>query len=618
LKNYTHYTKPQKPYFNLSEFLFFPVAPLLAIAVLSYLILYFLGSIAAIIAMVAVAFVGNTIYQGFKGFSPNGGNSRRRPTLAGSVFPFLIILGSELIVSIGPYIVVTSQKTGIFYNWYFVGWLFVVLGIPTLYFMIRELTYARLVAFQEKHFIPLHLSITHDAELLVYIEKIAFLNTQKKLSGHVDINDYVALPHPDQFRRLSQEDRNRYYYSRIFSDTVHLPKETNRMLLVWYTATENVYYQGEIDFPYSKIFHEKNDTSSTQPITLSIREEGRIQLYHRGGTIVEPATISALPQNKKKDGRYIHWSRQNNTIEQEEFPMMLERVKQRTLLADFVCNWQLTGSSLEGHNLLIETVQTHEDFGNSVAPDLFVRRTLPIQMTFSYERYSWISFYIDAEKLYEQLKNAKLTNTDITFDISLNIEKGDASLLIKSGDTEFPFTAFEKKIAPQSLETVQELFQKTQAEKAKNDLWKRIFELIQRKAYNEAQELCTEALRQYPNFVLIYFYEARLLWYTQGYEASYAQESYFLEKTKYNPFALARIYNHYGCLLDEQKRYPEALSYFEKAAATYPEEIIYTANIAEIYYRMENHQKALHYADECTLKGYTSDIISEILALRNA
>lgn len=72
-----------------------------------------------------------------------------------------------------------------------------------------------------------------------------------------------------------------------------------------------------------------------------------------------------------------------------------------------------------------------------------------------------------------------------------------------------------------------------------------------------------------------------------------------------------------GCLLDEEKRYGEALTYFEKASAAYPDEIMYKANIAEIYYKLNDPAQALRYADECISKGYTSDMISKIMALRD-
>ncbi len=619
LKNYTHYRKAEEPYFNLSELLFFPVTPLAVVAVVSYILLFFLGLFPTIVVNVIAAIVANTIYLGLRNFSPNGG-TRRKTDFVETLPTFFIILGLEFIINVGVYIVVTYQKTGVFYGWFFYGWLFVVLGIPILYFLTRHLAYLHLLGFQNRCFKSLYLSVAYDAELQVYIEKIAFLNTKKKLAGQPYIDGHVVLPYPEQLKAMSLEDRNRYLYGRIFSETIYIPIDTDRLVLSWYSLTENIYYQDEIEFPYSKLFYEENNhTPNTRikPITLSIREEGRIGLYSREGTIIEPVTFKGVPADESKKRKVLgfttyEWLQKKS----DNNHVLLEQVKRRSRLSGFVCNWQLTGHGLERHDTEVDLVQTYEDFGRTIVPDTFVKRPLPIQIELSYDRYSWAIFYIDPEQLYELLQATGHTGSDISIEVNLDIEQGEASLSIKSGDVLLPFTAFEKKIAPHSLEVVQGKFQKEKKEKKKHELPVRIYELLQQQAYSEAQTLCTSGLEQYPDFLLLYFYEARILWYTQGYEASYAKESYFIAKTHEDAFALGRIYNHYGCLLDEQNRYREALSYFEKAAATHPKEVIYQSNIAEMYYRMQDTKQALHYADECTRRGHTSDIISEILALR--
>ncbi|PTB97395.1 hypothetical protein C9994_03140 [Marivirga lumbricoides] len=67
-------------------------------------------------------------------------------------------------------------------------------------------------------------------------------------------------------------------------------------------------------------------------------------------------------------------------------------------------------------------------------------------------------------------------------------------------------------------------------------------------------------------------------------------------------------------MLDEERRYNEALTYLEKAHATYPEEIIYLANTAEIFYKLKAVQQAIAYAKECEAKSYISDIIRKVLS----
>jgi hypothetical protein len=76
---------------------------------------------------------------------------------------------------------------------------------------------------------------------------------------------------------------------------------------------------------------------------------------------------------------------------------------------------------------------------------------------------------------------------------------------------------------------------------------------------------------------------------------------------------LAQIYNHYGCLYDEEKRYGEALERFKKAYASYPQQLFYLANIAEIHYKLKDAKQALHFAQECIAKEFTSDMVAEII-----
>ena len=59
--------------------------------------------------------------------------------------------------------------------------------------------------------------------------------------------------------------------------------------------------------------------------------------------------------------------------------------------------------------------------------------------------------------------------------------------------------------------------------------------------------------------------------------------------------------------------YEKALPYFEKAAALFPEEIIYMANIAETYYKLKRPAKAIYLAKETQKRGYISDIMNEII-----
>jgi len=635
LKAYTSYTKAEPPFFNLSEFLTLPVLPLTAVAVVSYPILYFLGLVPMLVVNVLIAFVATGIYHGFKNATPNGAHSRSRAVpgyiVMLSLLPtFLVILGAELTVNAGMYILVTYQKTGVFYGWYFCAWMFVVFGIPGLYFFAQHLSYRRLLYFQARHFRPLSLSIIWDAELQIYMEEIVFLNTERKLLGNAFVNDRPAMRRAAT-RIMSLKERNAYLYNTVFATTVHIPKDADRLRISWYSVTEDCWYQEEIGFPFQKLVYIENnyplDQSKllrgerTDPVTLSLGEGGRVHLYNREYAVIEPVYLKPVPADEAKKKALLGFTMyewlQDNTEKLEDSRVLLERVRQRSLLSDFACRWQVTGSGLEEHVLTAYDVRGGTDNGREAGFHILEMRFLPLMLEFSYACYRWARLHIDAEKLCGLLQTTGCAGADISFEINLDVEKGDVSFSVKCSGVVLPFTAFEKEIVSDSLSVVKKKIRKAKEKNTKNELLKRVYELIQQKAFAEAQELCRTTLEQYPEFALMYFYEARLLWYTQGYDASYAREEFFVEKTKGDPYALARIYNHYGCLLDEEKRYQEALTCFEKASATYPDEIMYKANIAEIYYKLNDPGQALRYADECVSKGYASDMISEIMALRS-
>lgn len=111
----------------------------------------------------------------------------------------------------------------------------------------------------------------------------------------------------------------------------------------------------------------------------------------------------------------------------------------------------------------------------------------------------------------------------------------------------------------------------------------------------------------------VYFLKARLLWLREGIPAYLAQQETFVEKASHDAVALARLYNLTGCALDVEKRYEEALPYFKKAALTHPQEPMYVANVAEIYYKLQMPKEALKHAKAAQASGNKGGIVEEII-----
>ena len=147
----------------------------------------------------------------------------------------------------------------------------------------------------------------------------------------------------------------------------------------------------------------------------------------------------------------------------------------------------------------------------------------------------------------------------------------------------------------------------------KRSLYKEAWDLVASKQYDLAQEKCDTIKAIDPRFGFAYFLEARLVYYKEGIEACYAKKDYFISKTQDEPAALAHIYNNYGCLTDQELRYDESLSYFEKASLSNPKEGLYVCNLAEIYCKLNNPKKAMEAAEKSKKLGHESSTLNAIL-----
>lgn len=585
-----------------------------------------------LLANTCVSVLLTFILHGLKNASPNGSRNvnSQIPGLIVilSLLPtFLVVLGVILMTNVGAYIIVTFQHTGVFYAVYFYIWLFVMLALPVLYFVTLELKYQFLLHYQAYYFTQLSLNIVRDYELLTYDETVIFLQTKKQLLAHAAVTDRKSLECIGKTNIMSVSERNNCLYEPIFSEIIYIPKDTNRLQISWYSAVEDAYYENEIDFPFDKLEYVENkyplDVSKflrgkkAERVTLLIQQGGKVELFNKHQNLLEAIIVKSVDVSAENKKQWMEAL--DSACRVKELPRLINTIMQsksiekRLELLDYVCSWQVSVTGEDRHNVEIKDVRHNYTTSAPIALDSFEQRRLPIFFEIDYRKTTWLYIHIDAEKLYSVIQRSGDLEPILTFDFTLDLENGKVNLLLKNKGAILPFTAWEKQVNEYRWEEVKDMLLENKDFTIKNNILKEIYELILKKNYSGAQQLCKKALEQYPYFPMIYFYEARLLWYTQGFEVSFSKEPYFIEKTKTDPYALAQIYNNYGCLYDEEKRYVEALERFEKAYATYPQQLFYLANIAEIYYKLKDAKQAFHYAKECIEKEFTSDIVDEIV-----
>lgn len=127
-----------------------------------------------------------------------------------------------------------------------------------------------------------------------------------------------------------------------------------------------------------------------------------------------------------------------------------------------------------------------------------------------------------------------------------------------------------------------------------------------------ARQMCEEALREDPSDGQALFLDARLVWFEQSVEASIARAQESLDKTT-DPSGRGRLLNLIGCAMDEQKRWPEAIGWFEQAAQVQPEDGSYVANIAECHHKLGDQENAVKAARLARRRGSKAEILAQIL-----
>ncbi|WP_445456701.1 tetratricopeptide repeat protein [Flavobacterium sp. HNIBRBA15423] len=635
---YKQYKKINEPYFSFNENVVFPGLILLATMVITYFSLYFVGFPFTCFLYLLGSFFINLLFHGLKNATPNGNNYNGRSTGIPGFIVLLSLLPSYLgilsiltIANVGTYLIVQYQKTTVFNDIAFYIWAFVVFGLPVLYYVFRYAKYNYLIYSQAVNYTEISLHIKHDPEFLIKIDEIHFINFNKKRIAKCTFKKDREFESQKTLESLDIAERNKILFFPAFNERVYVPVNTNLVKIAYYSISEDTYYQDEIIFPYNQLIFEENKYplnksktlrgKKTEPLSINFYEKGKIKLFTGSKLLVE-ITLKKDNLKDKKNNEYkeIIGSSENKEIFS---PLLLdtetrERIKKREEIKQKLFNYTLNFDLSHRHLICVYDCNNNEPLRDRFT-DLKIKQTitqnvLPTQLVFycdAFNRTRWLNIHIDTEKLYDIL----MLNTSTIFkiDLTVNIENSSILLKIKTEDKFVEFEHWEKSIDNGSLLDIKKKIKENKKTEQRYHLYNQIYELMEKKEYTKAETICNLAIKQNPNDGMLYFYQARLLFYIHGKKACYDKEAYFIEKTSHDTRALAHIYNNYGCLLDQDLKYKESLSYFEKANELVPEMAIYIANKAEMHYKLKNKNRAFSLAQEAQKKGDTSEIVKEIL-----
>ncbi|ABQ06329.1 tetratricopeptide repeat protein [Flavobacterium johnsoniae] len=627
MKTYRSYKKVDPVYF--SGEIFFPVGLLCAATLISYVLLYFIGLGFAVFFNAALAWCGYFYFYYY-------GRSRAGITLEFLTGVFLLT-AFLLFADYGVYALVQYQKTALFNGLYFSIWLTILLGTPIVYYTYYFGSHYYAKVRLANTYLKASFSVYHDREHLMYIDSIAFINSGKHLISDIEVENNIPFYSDQELAEMEISSKYYHLQQSAFSGLIHIPFDTDRFEISWYSIIEDQYYKINIPFPFNKLKleEEKYPLNESKNIRgqkikrtyLHIYLNGGFKLYNDDKVLLDfstnkPTEISEEEKNEKIITHQLSHKYYNN---KEHFSQLIESIRksnniqERFELKDKSVIWNLEFSGLDENHYLEITDINFRNYKIEKAAAEISPRYLPKKITFVYRGsylFPWLKLHINTQKLNQFIEQVlpddfenrvlfsldfKDSNPkDLVFTISSNAKK----VLFK--DWEIEIDEYRKK------EMDEELLEK-RMDNTKRTLLKEGWDFVFAKNYKAAQKNC-EALQVIdPQYASAYFLEARILWYTKGFETCYSKRDYFIAKTEHEPPVNALIYNNYGCILDRELRYEESLPYFEKAIEINPKEPIFVCNLGEMYYKLKDPAKALKEARKAKMMGYESDMLSEIL-----
>ncbi|MCP2025521.1 tetratricopeptide (TPR) repeat protein [Flavobacterium sp. HSC-32F16] len=628
MKNYRSYKKVDPVYF--SGEIFFPVGLLCAAALISYVLLYFIGFGFAVFFNAALAWCGYFYFYYY-------GRSRAGITLEFLAGVFLLT-AFLLFVDYGVYALVEYQKTALFNGLYFSIWLTILLGIPIVYYThyFGSHYYAK-VRLANAYF-KASFSVYHDRELLMYIDSIAFINSSKHLIS--DIKAANNVPFYSEEELAEMETSSKYYHLQqsAFSGLIHIPFGTDSFEISWYSIIEDQYYKINVPFPFDKLQleEEKYPLNESKNIRgqkikrtyLHIYQNGGFKLYNDDAVLLDFTTNESteISEEEKNEKIITHQSSHKYYNNKEYFYQLIESIRksnniqERFELKDKLTAWNLEFSGLDQHHYLEITDTT---FGNykieKEAAAEISPRYLPKKITFVYRGsylFPWMKLHINPQKLHHFIEKVLPDDFENRVSFSLEFKENnpkDLLFTISSNEKKVVFTDWEIEIDEyRKKEMDEERYEKIEDD-TKRALLKEGWDYVFAKNYEAAQKNCDALQAIDSQYASAYFLEARILWYTKGFEICYSKRDYFFAKTEHEPPVHALIYNSYGCILDRELRYEESLPYFEKAVEINPKEPIFVCNLGEMHYKLKDAVKALKEVRKAKLMGYESEMLAEIL-----
>lgn len=305
MKGYKLYKKVNPVYCNLEELLANIILPLVIASYISYPILYFLGTKSTILFNVFLAVSANYFHKNLKKYFPSFKDNKSvfRPVLIWFCY-FLIIFIVLAIADFGFYLLVLYQKNNEFNRLHFYSWLIILFGIPLFYYILKFGQYYFIKKHQDLEFLNIVLAVNHDADHILEINNIQFVNSVNRKSSDIKITNNIRLYSQKEFMARRTKSRHYYLTKEGFKQLVQIPFNANMVLLSWFCYEGNKCYEAEISFPFEKFIEEQQKCvtdkfklyrdSETKPLHLHLYLNGGVKFFYND------VILADCPEDKER------------------------------------------------------------------------------------------------------------------------------------------------------------------------------------------------------------------------------------------------------------------------------------------------------------------------------
>lgn len=558
--------------------------------------------------------------------------------------PPLISLASTAFVSLGIFQLVQFSQTGVLNGVVFYPWLAIILGGPAVYFLPPRVKHYLQLRDQAKNCIESYLLVKHDYNLPICVDELRFVDGVKNRELEIYVSNYKDEDSRDEDEEYSSLSQRIDHATRaIYYEKSFIPARADRLFMSWYSVLEDKYYQGEFPFSFEgfEMRTAKYDDAGNVRlwdhlhrqdagvVKISIHPNGNVYLYRYSDmlicyTALNVRSISdgkreSLMQHFRPYGKYT--TAMVSELKAADKELAASQLMPRGVAQRRAWNWCMRFEGLDENNKLdIDDAGLCSYRCTLEEISIYANRPIPEKIEIMYRSHrgllGWLFIYLDVESLHRSIQQLTASNNTIPVEFVVTVEDSHNNtirFLINANGQSATFGDWETTVNEEKKRETRKLGKEARQKKQQYELLDSAWVDFKKGDYQAVEEKCNTILSRKPEVPQVYFLQAHMLWRKEGAAAYLAKIDDFIEKAGEDKHALSRLYNSKGCVLDELKRYAEALPFFEKAASIDPEEGIYLANIAELNYKLGNQKEALSYVQKARKKNFDSDMMGDIL-----